>query len=122
MGGEWLADAKDGTGSTGRVSLLGVCSEQRGDGGIVGWGEAETVIEIAPEEPADGGIAKAAVAVVDDEETIAELGGGLGGTGLAGRIHYQEGCGREWGRCKRGGRGWKVNRGWSGRDSILARR
>jgi len=99
-----------------------VCSEQRGDGGIVGWGEAETVIEIAPEEPADGGIAKAAVAVVDDEETIAELGGGLGGTGLAGRIHYQEGCGREWGRCKRGGRGWKVNRGWSGRDSILARR
>ena len=41
---------------------------------MAGGGKAEAVVGVAVEQPADGAVAKAALAVEDDEETVAELG------------------------------------------------
>jgi hypothetical protein len=68
---ERLANDEDGAGRSGGVGGYGVCCDKRGKSGIVGGGEAQAVIAIAAKEPLDGGVAEAAVAVVDDEEAIA---------------------------------------------------
>jgi hypothetical protein len=87
--GERQADDEDGARGTGGVRRLGVCSEKSGEGGIAERREAQAVFSVAADEPADGGVAEAAVAVVDDEEAIAELVRAELGNG----VHYQEGCG-----------------------------
>ncbi len=103
VGGEGLADDEDGAGSAGGLSGLRVGSEEAGDSGGVGGDEAEAVLAIAADEPLDGGVAEAAVAVVDDEEAVAELGGKIGRSGLGWEGHYPKGCGLGVERCKRRG-------------------
>jgi hypothetical protein len=51
-----------------------VTGEQGCERWMAGGGKAEAVVGVAVEQPADGAVAKAALAVEDDEETVAELG------------------------------------------------
>jgi hypothetical protein len=82
-GRERLADDQDGAGSTGGIRCFGGCGQERCEGRMVGRGEAQPVIAVVAEEPLNGGVAKAAVSVIDDQEAVAELGVELGGG-----IHY----------------------------------
>lgn len=56
-----------------------VVGEQSGNGRRLRWREAEAVVAVAGEEPLDGVIAEAAIAVVDDEQAGAESGGEVQG-------------------------------------------
>lgn len=88
-----MADDEDRAGIAGGF-LLRVGGEESGDGGSVGGGEAQAVVAIVTDEPLDRSVAEAAEAVVDDEESVAELGGGVDGDGLAREGHS---VGRMWG-------------------------
>ena len=76
---ERLANDKDRAGSTGRIWGYRVSREKCSESRIARGGEAQAVIAIAAKEPLDGGVAKTAVAVVDNEEAIAELARWIGG-------------------------------------------
>ena len=51
-----------------------MAGKKRGDARRFGRNEAQAVIAVAAQEPADGAIAKAAVAVVEDEQARAQVG------------------------------------------------
>jgi hypothetical protein len=73
MAGEWLAHYEDGAWGTQRVGGLGIIREETGDSWIARGCKAQAVLLVAADEPVDGSVAQAAVAVVDDEEPVAEL-------------------------------------------------
>ena len=84
------AEDEDGAGA-GRGRAVGrgvwreaVAGEHCSDGGRAGRRKAQAIVAVAGEEPADGAIAEAAVAVVDDEQARAESGGEVQGLSPAG--------------------------------------
>lgn len=80
---------EDGVGGGFRLAGVEVCGGEEGlGGGGVGWGEAEAVVAVAAEEPADGGVAEGAVAVEEDEQAVAErvMGGHGWLDGAEGRV------------------------------------
>ena len=65
-----VLDDNHGVGNEGADVSAG---EEIGDNRRVGRGESEAVVAVAAEKPADGAIAEAALAVIDDEQAALQL-------------------------------------------------
>lgn len=101
--GGWEGGGLVGVGGAGIGSHCGAGVGEGGEEGLgcggVGWGEAEAVVAVAAEEPADGGVAEGAVAVEEDEQAVAERVGCRRWQAGAGRDGIGRVVGGLWVRC-----------------------